>query len=232
MPRMISIPAADGGSFSAYLAEPASRSGPAIVVIQEIFGINTVMRRICDELAQQGYFAICPDLFWRIEPGLMLDDRIEPDLQRAFQLFGQFDLDHGISDLKATLATARKLPGATGRAGCVGYCLGGRLAYLMACRSDVDAAVGYYGVYLQAHLDEAASIRKPLLLHCATEDKFVPKDAQAQIAAGLKGHRLVTREDYAGQDHAFARVGGEHYDKAAADLANSRTAAFFKQHLA
>lgn len=232
MPRMIEIAAADGGKFGAYLAEPASRKGPGVLVIQEIFGINTVMRGICDDLARQGYFALCPDLFWRIEPGLMLDDRIEPDLQRAFQLFGQFNIDKGIDDLKAAMGTLRKLPGATGKAGCVGYCLGGRLAYLMACRSDSDASVGFYGVYLQNHLDEAKAIKKPLLLHCATEDKFVPKDAQAQIAAGLKGNALVTRHDYTGQDHAFARVGGEHYDKAAADLANGRTRDFFKQHLA
>ncbi|MBX3454516.1 dienelactone hydrolase family protein [Ferrovibrio sp.] len=231
MPRMLSIPAADGGSFQAYLAEPASRKGPGVLVIQEIFGINTVMRGICDDLARQGYFALCPDLFWRIEPGIMLDDRIEPDLQRAFQLFGQFDIDKGITDLKAALAVLRKLDGATGKAGSVGYCLGGRLAYLMATRSDVDASVGFYGVYLQNHLDEAATIKKPLLLHCATEDKFVPKEAQAQIAAGLKGHALVTREDYVGQDHAFARIGGEHYNKEAADLANGRTRDFFKKHL-
>ncbi len=231
MPRMISIAAKDGGSFNAYLAEPVARKGPGVLVIQEIFGINTVMRGICDDLARQGYYALCPDLFWRIEPGLMLDDRIEPDLQRAFELFGQFDLDKGVEDLKACLPVLRGLPGATGKAGSVGYCLGGRLAYLMATRSDVDASTGFYGVYLQNHLDEAKNIKKPLLLHCATEDKFVPKDAQAQIAEGLKGNALVTRHDYVGQDHAFARVGGEHYDKASADLANQRTAAFFKQHL-
>lgn len=232
MPRMISIAAKDGGNFNAYLAEPANRQGTGVLVIQEIFGINTVMRGICDDLARQGYYALCPDLFWRIEPGLMLDDRIEPDLQRAFQLFGQFDLDKGVEDLKAALPVLRGLPGATGKVGAVGYCLGGRLAYLMATRSDVDCSTGFYGVYLQNHLDEAAQIKKPLLLHCATEDKFVPKDAQAQIAEGLKGYPLVTRHDYVGQDHAFARIGGEHYDKASADLANQRTSAFFKQHLA
>ncbi len=232
MPRMISIAAPDGGNFNAYLAEPANRQGPGVLVIQEIFGINTVMRGICDDLARQGYFALCPDLFWRIESGLMLDDRIEPDLQRAFELFGQFDLDKGVEDLKASLAALRGLPGASGKAGAVGYCLGGRLAYLMATRSDVDCSTGFYGVYLQNHLDEASNIHKPLLLHCATEDKFVPKDAQAKIAEGLKGYPLVTRHDYVGQDHAFARIGGEHYDKAAADLANQRTSDFFKQHLA
>ncbi|MFN4310118.1 MAG: dienelactone hydrolase family protein [Ferrovibrio sp.] len=232
MARSIEIQAHDGGRFTGYLAEPAGGKGPGILVIQEIFGVNKVMRDICDGLAAQGYIALCPDLFWRQEPGVDITDKTKAEWDKAFALFGGFNLDKGIEDLKASLSVLRKLPGCNGKVGTVGYCLGGRLAYLMACRSDVDAAVGYYGVMLQDHLAEAKNIKKPLLLHCATEDKFVPKDAQAKIAAELKNYPLVTRLDYQGNDHAFARVGGEHYDKAAADLANSRTAEFFKKHLA
>ena len=231
MARTIEIKAHDGGSFSAYLAEPAGGKGPGILVIQEIFGVNKVMRDICDGLAAQGYFAICPDLFWRQEPGIDITDQSKAEWDKAFALFGGFNLDLGIEDLKSTLAVLRKLPGVNGKAGTVGYCLGGRLAYLMACRSDVDAAVGFYGVMLQDHLGEAKNIKKPLMLHCATEDKFTPKDAQAKIAEALKAYPLVTRYDYEGNDHAFARPGGEHYDKAAADLANQRTMDFFKKHL-
>lgn len=232
MARSIEIQAHDGGRFTGYLAEPAGGKGPGILVIQEIFGVNKVMRDICDGLAQQGYVALCPDLFWRQEPGIDITDKTKAEWDKAFALFNGFNLDKGIDDLKASLSVLRKLPGCSGKVGTVGYCLGGRLAYLMACRSDVDAAVGYYGVMLKDHLAEAKNIKKPLLLHCATEDKFVPKDAQATIAAELKKYPLVTRLDYQGNDHAFARVGGEHYDKAAADLANSRTAEFFKKHLA
>ncbi|WP_374465797.1 dienelactone hydrolase family protein [Ferrovibrio sp.] len=232
MARSIEIQAHDGGRFTGYLAEPAGGKGPGILVIQEIFGVNKVMRDICDGLAKQGYVALCPDLFWRQEPGIDITDKTKAEWDKAFALFNGFNLDKGIDDLKASLSVLRKLPGCSGKVGTVGYCLGGRLAYLMACRSDVDAAVGYYGVMLKDHLAEAKNIRKPLLLHCATEDKFVPKDAQATIAAELKKYPLVTRLDYQGNDHAFARVGGEHYDKAAADLANSRTAEFFKKHLA
>lgn len=232
MARSIEIQAHDGGRFTGYLAEPAGGKGPGILVIQEIFGVNKVMRDICDGLAKQGYVALCPDLFWRQEPGIDITDKTKAEWDKAFALFNDFNLDKGIDDLKASLSVLRKLPGCSGKVGTVGYCLGGRLAYLMACRSDVDAAVGYYGVMLKDHLAEAKNIRKPLLLHCATEDKFVPKDAQATIAAELKKYPLVTRLDYQGNDHAFARVGGEHYDKAAADLANSRTAEFFKKHLA
>lgn len=232
MARSIEIQAHDGGRFTGYLAEPAGGKGPGILVIQEIFGVNKVMRDICDDLAKQGYVALCPDLFWRQEPGIDITDKTKAEWDKAFALFNGFNLDKGIDDLKASLSVLRKLPGCSGKVGTVGYCLGGRLAYLMACRSDVDAAVGYYGVMLKDHLAEAKNIKKPLLLHCATEDKFVPKDAQATIAAELKKYPLVTRLDYQGNDHAFARVGGEHYDKAAADLANSRTAEFFKKHLA
>lgn len=233
MGNQITIQASDGsGSFTGYLAEPANGKGAGILVIQEIFGVNKVMRDICDDLARQGYFALCPDLFWRQEPGVDITDKTKEEWDKAFALLNGFNVDKGIDDLKAGLAALRKVPGCTGKAGAVGYCLGGRLAYLMACRSDSDATVGYYGIYLQNHLDEAKSIRKPLMLHMANEDKFVPKEAQAQIKEGLKGRPLVTLHEYAGQDHAFARVGGEHYDKAAADLANQRTAEFFRKNLA
>lgn len=229
MAKTITINAHDGGTFSGYLAEPASGKGPGILVIQEIFGVNQVMRDICDDLARQGYVALCPDLFWRQEPGVDITDKSKAEWDKAFALFGGFNLDNGVEDLKSALAMLRKLTG--GKVGTVGYCLGGRLAFLMAARSDVDAAVAYYGVMLADHLGEVGKIRKPLLMHCATEDKFVPKDAQAKVKAAVAANPAITLHEYQGNDHAFARVGGEHYDKAAADLANGRSADFFKKHL-
>ena len=231
MANTVTIGAHDGGSFTGYLAEPASGKGPGILVIQEIFGVNQVMRDICDDLARQGYVALCPDLFWRQEPGVDITDKSKAEWDKAFALFGGFNLDLGVEDLKSSLAVLRKLPGVSGKVGTVGYCLGGRLAFLMAARSDVDAAVAYYGVMLADHLGEVGAIKKPLLMHCATEDKFVPKDAQAKVKAAVAANPAITLHEYQGNDHAFARVGGEHYDKAAADLANGRSAAFFKQHL-
>ena len=223
----LTIQAADGGSFMGYLATPAAGKGPGIVVIQEIFGVNKVMRDIADGLASQGYVALCPDLFWRQEPGIQITDQTEAEWKRAFELFQGFNIDKGVQDLASTLKHLRGLPACVGKVGAVGYCLGGRLAYLMATRTDVDASVGYYGVYIQDHLDEAANIKHPLMLHMAEKDQFVPPEAQAQIVAGLKGNANVTLHSYAGMDHAFARVGGAHYDKASADLANKRTADFF-----
>lgn len=211
------------GSFGAYLAVPANTPAPGIVVAQEIFGVNKVMRDVCDWLAGEGYVACCPDIFWRIEPGIQLTDQTEAEWQRAFELFGLFDVDKGIEDLKAALASLRSREVCNGKAGSIGYCLGGKLAYLMATRSDADCNVAYYGVGLDELLGEAGNITRPLLMHVASNDQFVPPEAQEKIKAGLAGHPHVALHVYEGQDHAFARVGGEHYDAATAELANGRS---------
>ena len=219
------------GAFGAYVALPASTPAPGLVVAQEIFGVNAVMRGICDWLAGAGYVACCPDLFWRIEPGIQITDKTPAEWERAFELFGLFDVDKGIDDMKATLAQLRGHEACNGKAGSVGYCLGGKIAYLMATRSDADANVSYYGVGLDELLGEAAQITRPLMLHVASKDQFVPPEAQDKIKAGLAGHAQVTLHVYDGQDHAFAREGGEHYDKSAAELANGRSLDFFAEHL-
>ncbi|HMK68220.1 MAG TPA: dienelactone hydrolase family protein [Stellaceae bacterium] len=228
----ITIRAADGGSFSAYQATPKSGKGPGVLLIQEIFGVNQVMRGLADGIAAQGYAVLCPDLFWRQQPGIQITDKTEAEWARAFELYKGFNEAKGVDDLKATLAHLRKLPACTGKAGSVGYCLGGKLAYLMATRSDADCSVGFYGVGIEGALEEAKNIKKPLLLHIAAKDQFCPPEAQAKIQAGLKGDAHVAIHVYPGMDHAFARPGGQHYDKASADLANSRTADFFRKHLA
>jgi carboxymethylenebutenolidase len=227
----LTIRAADGGSFSGYLATPKSGTGPGILVIQEIFGVNKVMRDIADGFAAQGYAALCPDLFWRQEPGIQITDQTKEEWARAFQLYQGFDEAKGVDDLKATLAHLRKLPACTGKVGAVGYCLGGKLAYLMATRSDAECSVGYYGVGIDKALDEAGKIARPLMLHIAEQDEYCPPAAQQAIKAALGKNARVTIHSYPGVDHAFARNGGEHYDKATAESANKRTADFFKQHL-
>lgn len=227
----VTIRSADGGQFSAYLATPGSGRGAAVLVIQEIFGVNQVMRRITDELAAQGYFALCPDLFWRQQPGIQITDQTDAEWARAFELFKGFDEAKGIADLKASLGYLRTVKGATGKVGTVGYCLGGRLVYLMAARSDADCNVSFYGVGIENNLAEAAAIRKPTILHIAEKDSYVPREAQDKITHVLKAHPHVTIHTYVGMEHAFARAGGKHYDKIAADLANSRTRDFFRKHL-
>jgi carboxymethylenebutenolidase len=219
------------GSFGGYLASPASGAGPGILVIQEIFGINEFVREICDYHAANGRFALAPDLFWRIEPGVDITDKSEEHWQKAFSLMQAFNIDTGVEDIQTGITYLRAVQGCTGKVGAVGYCLGGQLAYLSATRTDVDAAVGYYGVYIQDRLGEARNIKKPLMLHIAEKDQFTPPEAQAKIIGGLKDNPHVTLHGYPEMDHAFARTGGQHYDKACADLANSRTETFFRQHL-
>lgn len=227
----VTISAKDGATFSGYLATPGATPAPGVVLIQEIFGVNAVMRALADGFANQGYIVLCPDLFWRQEPGIQITDQTQEEWAKAFELYQGFDEAKGVDDLIATLDHLRGLEACTGKLGCVGYCLGGKLAYLMATRSNIDCSVGYYGVGIEAALDEASNITKPLLLHIAEQDQFVSKEAQAEIKEGLAGKDLITIHGYAGMDHAFARVGGEHYDEAAAALANGRSEAFLKANL-
>jgi carboxymethylenebutenolidase len=219
------------GQFDAYVSRPAAAKAPAVVVIQEIFGVNAVMREVADRLASAGYLAVCPDLFWRIEPGVDITDKSEAEWKKAFSLMQAFDVDKGVADIQATITAARADPGCTGKVGAVGYCLGGRLAYLAATRTDVDASVGYYGVTIEDYLDEAENLAKPLMLHIAGDDQFVPKASQDQIVAALKGLSHVKLHAYPGRDHAFARPGGAHYHAKDAAAADARTLAFFAENL-
>lgn len=228
---MITITSADGGEFAAYLALPASGSGPGIVLLQEIFGVNAEMRRIADWYAERGFTVICPDLFWRQQPGIQLTDQTDAEWQRAFELYKGLDEAKAVDDAGAALAFLRQHPACNGKVGAVGFCLGGKLAYLLATRYAPDCSVGYYGVGIEKALDEITNLNGHLMLHIAGQDQFCSPEAQAQIHAALDGNPQITLHDYAGQDHAFARVGGAHFNGAAAELANLRTLEFFMRHL-
>lgn len=219
------------GSFGGYLALPEMDKAPGVVVIQEIFGVNANIRQICDSLAEQGYVAFAPDLFWRQQPGVQLTDKSEEDWQQAFALMNGMDIDKAVEDIAASIAFLRSHARCSGKVGAIGYCLGGKLAYLTAARTDADASVGYYGVGLEQLLGEAERIKRPLMLHIAELDKFSSPQAQAQIREALSRHAAVTLHSYPNVDHAFAREGGEHYDAQAAQLANGRTQVFLRQAL-
>jgi carboxymethylenebutenolidase len=227
MGRKVTIQGKDG-HFEAYVADAKTPGGPAILVIQEIFGVNQVMRDIADSLAEEGYTAVCPDLFWRIEPGIDITDQTDAEWEKAFSYFKAFNVDTGVEDIAATLAWIR----AQGhrKVGAVGYCLGGLLAYLTATRTDADATVSYYGVGIDNYLSEAGRATKPALLHIAEEDGFVSKDSQAKMKAGLTAPNFQLYS-YPGRDHAFARVGGKHYHAGDAAKASQRTMDWFRKHL-
>jgi carboxymethylenebutenolidase len=221
----ISISATDGsGSFAAYLVEPKTKPTGVVVLIQEIFGVNQAMRDIAAWVADMNFIAVCPDLFWRIEPGIDITDKSEAEWKRAFELFQAFDQPKGIEDLKATVAACRTLPGANGKVGTMGYCLGGRLAFMMAEQSDADVNISYYGVGLDGLLDGLDKVTKPLLVHIADKDAFFPPEGRAKVVAATTGHKLVATHVYPNADHAFARVGGVHWDGRSAAIANGRSA--------
>ncbi len=231
MSDTVDISTLDGeGTFSAFCARPTSEPRASIVVIQEIFGVNPGIRRKCQRLAADGYLALAPDLFWRLEPGIQLDPDVPEEFERALALMGRFDQDQGVRDIEATIRHARNALGVP-KVGVVGYCLGGRLAYMVAARTDADASVGYYAVGIPDLLREKHAIARPLMLHIAGADHFVPPEQQKAIHEGLDDHPRVTLHDYLGLDHGFATELGERRDEEGARLADERTAAFFAEHL-
>jgi carboxymethylenebutenolidase len=232
MPRITIETLGHDGSFGAYLAAPEGTPKGAIVVIQEIFGVNPGIRAKCDHWASLGYLGLAPDLFWRIEPDVELDPDMPEQFQAALGLMQKLDQDKAIADIEACIREARSRLPEGGRVGAVGYCLGGRLAYMTAARTDVDASVAYYGVGLEGLLGEQHGIARPLLLHIAGADHFVTPDKQALIHEGLDEHARVTIHDYPGEDHGFATESGNRRSEQAAQLADSRTETFFAEHVA
>src|SRR5690349_24077501 len=228
---MTTIKSFDSGEFDGYLALPASGYGPGIVVLQEIFGVNDYMRSVTNWYAAHGFVAFCPDLFWRLGGNVELSDNRD-DWNKAIDLYMRLDEAKAVEDAAAAMNFLRGHPACSGHVGAVGFCLGGKLAYLLSVRFEPDCGVGYYGVGIEKALDEAKSLTTPLMLHIAGKDQFCPPEAQAQIHAALDQNPLAKLYDYPGRDHAFARVGGVHYDAADAELANLRTLEFLVNQLA
>ena len=232
MTETVSIPALeDDAQFNAYVARPEGTPKAAIIVIQEIFGVNPGIRRKCDGWADEGYLAVAPDLFFRMKPGIELDADVEAEFNEALDYFGKYNPDDGVKDIEATIHWIRREAGVA-KVGCVGYCLGGKLAYMTAARTDIDASVGYYGVMIDQMLGEKHAIAHPLMLHIPTADHFVGPEAQAAMHEGLDDHPRVTLHDYEGLDHGFATESGNRRDETGAQLADGRTKTFFAEHLA
>lgn len=222
------------GDMNCYVAEPDSPPKAAIIVIQEIFGVNPGIRQKCDTWAKLGYLAVAPDLFWRFAPGIELDPDVEAELNEGFGYFQRYDANDGITDIEGVIKVLHhgtSLFGEIKKVGAVGYCLGGRLAYMTACRTDISASVGYYGVMIDQMLSESHAIANPLMLHIPTADHLVGPEAQAAMHAGLGDNRHVTLYDYEGLDHGFAAEMGSRRNEAGAQLADARTAAFFAEWL-
>ena len=224
----ITVAAGDGGEFQAYVSTPEKGSGPGIVLLQEIFGVNQSMRDVADYYAEEGYVVIAPDLFWRIEPGIELGYTDE-DFQKALAFRQQFDIDKSVEDIAATVSALRALPQCVGKVGALGFCLGGKLAWLAAARAGVDCAVSYYGVGIEQSLDEAAKITCPMALHFAGEDKHVPMAAVETVQAALSDRDDIEIYVYPGADHGFSAAARASYDKPSAMMAHSRSIALFRK---
>ncbi len=215
------------GAFGAYISRPQTLPAPAVVVLQELFGVNADIRKTCDELAEQGFIAVAPDLFWRQEPGVDLNVTSDADWQHGLRLYGAYDRDAGAKDVKDTVNAVRKLPECNGKVAVLGYCLGALMVFLTAVRCHgVVAAVAYHGGVTEQYLGEVVGLNAPMLMLLAEEVEFISKAAQAQIKAALAKKPNATVYSYPGQNHAFSRHGGAHYNAAAAALAHERTYAF------
>ena len=225
------IPTLDGdGMIPAYVARPAGTPRGAVIVQQEIFGVDAGIRKKADGWAAKGYLAVAPDAFWRQKPGVEFDADKPEEFQQAVGFMMKHDFDMGIRDLEAVIHWIRREAGVP-KVGLVGYCMGGKVAYMVAARTDIDASVGYYGVGIDQMLGEKHAIAKPLMLHVPTADGFVPPEAQKAMHEGLDDHPKVTLYDYEGLDHGFAAEIGVRRDEAAAGLADQRTSDFFAEHI-
>lgn len=219
------------GEFGAYIVRPNATPAPALIVLHEVFGVNADIRQTCAELAEQGFLAVAPEMYWREEANVDLSVTSEADWQRGLRLNRDFDRDAGARDIRDTAILAAKLPDCTGKVAVLGYCIGGLMTFLTAARFGADAAVVYHGGDTEKYLDEVGRIDAPMLMHLGEKDEFISSDAQAQIKAALAKKPNAMVFSYPGQYHAFSRHNGAHYNEAAATLAHKRTYEFLNRHL-
>jgi carboxymethylenebutenolidase len=226
--QLIDIAPAGGGGFAGYLSVPEAGSGPGLVLLHTAFGLDRHMRDVADFYAEEGYVVLCPDLYWRQEPGLDLKQN-ETDRQKALALYEQFDIAAGMSDINAAVAALRARPERVGKLGALGFCMGGGLAYRAAALCGVDCAVAYYGTRIDEALDLAPRIACPMVLHFAQNDDYVPAETVARVKAAFAGRDGIEVYEYPGVGHGFNRPEGDTYDKPAASMAQTRTIALLRR---
>lgn len=227
----VKVPMRDGGTMDAYVVYPVGKPAGSVIAIMEIWGVNDTMRHHAREFAEAGYICLVPDLFWRQEPGVELSDRVPADVEKAFDLYYGFDYDQSVEDMVDVEAFLRSLPESNGRVGAVGYCLGGKLCYLMCCRTEIDCAVAYYGTYIEHNIREVGNLHRPFVLHMAMKDRWVQREVNDLLMRNLSPNPLVEIHQYPDADHAFARHGGLTYSEPEANEALRRSLEFFHRHL-
>lgn len=230
--RTESISAPDGGRFDAHLALPESGHGPGILVIQEIFGVNAYIRDVARRLADLGYVALAPDVFWRQEPGIEFDSADQANLEPAIAVAGKWDPESGLADLSAAFEHLSGLEQVTGPAGVIGFCFGGTQAFRLAQAASPACAVSYYGSGVPDHLDELHEIACPTLLHFGDNDPFIPNENVDAVKAAVADNHHVQLEVHAGGGHAFDNSFAPHFSQPEiAQKAWTETASFLYMHL-
>ena len=226
----IIVTAADGGTFTAYFALPATTPAPGIVLLPEVFNTNDHILAVVDGYAEDGFVVIAPDVYWREEAGNYLPYTDE-GRAKAQSLRGQMDTDQFTTDLGDTIATLTAHEACTGKVGVMGFCLGGKFTYLSSVRHKISAAVSYYGVQIDEHLDEAENLNCPIVMHFAENDPHVPADTVAAVKTRMGDWNNVDVHIYPGTEHGFNRFGYEPYNETQAAIARDRTIAHFRKHL-
>ena len=224
--QWMTIATTGGGSCRGYLSLPRQGSGPGLVLCHEIFGVTAGIRELADLYAEEGYAVLAPDLFWRLQPGLELG---EADMQRAMGYAQRFDPQLGVQDIAAAVAALRGQAACRGRIGLLGHCLGGRLALLAAASGAVDCAISYYGVGIDAVLEQVEEAKVPIVMHFAGNDRLIEPATVEKIRTRLAGRQEVETYVYPGVDHAFASPGRPSFDKQASDMAHTRSLALLRR---
>jgi carboxymethylenebutenolidase len=227
--RWIDIPAGND-TFGGYLALPKGGKGPAVIIIQEIFGVNSHIRSVADQYAQDGYIALAPDVFWRVQPRVELTYE-GADRAKGIELMQKLDANEAADDIGAAAAALRAMPEVTGKIAAIGFCFGGRLAYMAAARGSVDAAVAYYGGGIQNQLDHADSIKVPMQFHYGELDAHIPVSAVGEVRSRFAGRNDAEVHVYPNADHGFNCGDRASYNARASALAHGRTLTFLGEHL-
>jgi carboxymethylenebutenolidase len=220
MSRVVKLHAGDGHELDAYVAEPAGKPWGALVVVQEIFGVNQHIRSVADRFSQEGFYTIAPALFDRVESNVELT---EDNMQKGMAFAQKINIDDAVKDVDAALQYAANKIGKP--AGVVGYCYGGTLAWLSATRLSPAAAVGYYGGQIARFAQE--SPRAPVLLHFGRQDRHIP---EADVESVHAAHPEVEICWY-DAGHAFNNDTRASYNAEAAKEAMARTLTFLNRHL-
>ncbi|MFT8452215.1 MAG: dienelactone hydrolase family protein [Zymomonas mobilis] len=229
--QKIAIPSVDKRhQIPAYYALPDHKPKGVIVVIPEIFGLNSGIRWRVDRWAKAGYFAIAADLFWKIAPEIELDPDLPEEMQQAMLYYQKLENEAALVTVEAAIQYARsKQPDC--KIATVGYCLGGFLSFILAARKKVDAAVCYYGVDIDQHLSEIKADHPPILLHFGDHDNFVSEQAIKIIRSAFAEQKQALLYIYPEAGHGFATEKGKRRAEKSAELADQRSLDFIERNL-